>query len=96
MFKKNDRNKALALDEKVSKKLNNIINRIHDPITVKNSHKEAIEFSSKNQKDDQKTTTNHDLNVLASTTSINSCLFNKNLGSSANHKGHHPLSQENQ
>lgn len=46
LMKKNDRNKALALDEKVSKKLNNIINRIHDPVTTKHSsNKDAIEFT---------------------------------------------------
>ena len=44
-MKKIERNKALALDEKVSKKLNNIINRIHDPVTAKHCNKEALEFA---------------------------------------------------
>ena len=43
--RKGERNKALALDEKVSKKLNNIINRIHDPVTTKHQTKEVVEFS---------------------------------------------------
>ncbi len=48
--KKVERSKALALDEKVSKKLTNIINRIHDhgsqvPTTTKAASKEQLDFT---------------------------------------------------
>ena len=46
--KRQERSKQWALDEKVSKKLNNIINKIHDhpqPVTTKNSGvKEILDF----------------------------------------------------
>ena len=46
--KKNERVKALALDEKVSRKLNNIISRIHEhqPISTKSNSCKENQISS--------------------------------------------------
>jgi hypothetical protein len=81
---KTERSKALALDEKVSRKLNNIISRIHDhqPITTKNSNLQNKENQDQFKLEDLNRENN---TLLSSTTSISSCLFNKNLSSTLQH-----------
>lgn len=71
------------MDDKVSKKLNNIINKIHDiqPAAAKNNIQQPDHknLNYENIKEMCKPE-----NLLLSTTSITSCLFNKNLTSTMN------------
>ncbi|CDW91825.1 kelch motif family protein [Stylonychia lemnae] len=83
-----DRSKHWALDEKVSQKLNDIINKIHDhqPITTKNqSNKEVKDFKGNNLElyDQMKKIMNEpiDINLNHNLAGTNS---NKNLSSTMN------------